>query len=125
MAQYRIIRNKNTNEIVLERAKWCQSFWCHFKGLQLVTKLPESDGVLFVTNSESKVETAIHMFFMFINIAVVWLDANGVVVDKQFAKPWRPMYAPQQPAQYFIEANPSLLEKVNIGDQLTFDEVTT
>lgn len=125
MAKYRIIRNKTTDEIVLERAKWCQSFWCHFKGLQLVTNLPESDGVLFVTDSESQVSTAIHMFFMFMSIAVVWLDANGIVVDKQFAKPWRPVYTPQKPAQYFIEANPSFLERVNIGDQLTFDEETS
>lgn len=56
------------------------------------------------------------------SIAVVWLDSTGKVVDKTLAKPWRPAYAPSVPAQYFIEANPSLLDRVVIGDVLNFEE---
>jgi len=125
MSQWRTIRNSETNEVILARAKWCASYWCHFKGLQMVTNLPEDEGLLFVTDSESRMGTAIHMFFMFMSIAVVWLDKDGVVVDKTFAKPWRPAYAPQSPAMYYIEANLSLLERVEIGDKLTFDEVVS
>lgn len=123
MSEWRSIKNAQTNEVVLARAKWCASYWCHFKGLQLVRNLPEDEGLLFVTGSESRAGTAIHMFFMFLSIAVVWLDKEGVVVDKVLAKPWRPAYAPQAPAMYYIEANPSLLERVEIGDKLSFDEV--
>jgi len=123
MSEWRSIKNAQTNEVVLARAKWCASYWCHFKGLQLVRNLPKDEGLLFVTGSESRAGTAIHMFFMFLSIAVVWLDKEGVVVDKVFAKPWRPAYAPQAPAMYYIEANPSLLERVEIGDKLSFDEV--
>ncbi len=125
MSEWRNIKKSDTNEVVLARAKWCASYWCHFKGLQFVANLPENEGLLFVTDSESKVGTAIHMFFMFMNIAVVWLDRDGVVVDKKFAKPWRPAYAPQSPAMYYIEANPSLLDRVEIGDKLIFDEVVS
>lgn len=125
MSEWHIIRNTRTNEVVLARAKWCASYWCHFKGLQLVRNLPEDQGLLFVTGSESRAGTAIHMFFMFINIAVVWLDKDQVVVDKTFAKPWRPAYAPKSPAQYYIEANPTLLDKVNVGDKLNFEEVVS
>jgi len=122
MSQWRILKNAETNKVLLARTKWCVSYWCHFKGLQLVRNLPQDEGLLFVTGSESRAGTAIHMFFMFISIAVVWLDKDGVVVDKTLAKPWRPAYAPQSPAMYYIEANPPLLEQVNIGDKLTFDE---
>ncbi len=66
-------------------------------------------------------DTSIHMLFMFFAIATVWLDKNGVVVDKVLAKPWRLAYAPHKPAQYFIEARPSLLDRVQIGDRLSFD----
>lgn len=123
MSEWRSIKNAQTNEVVLARAKWCASYWCHFKGLQLVRHLPEDEGLLFVTGTESRAGSAIHMFFMFLNIAVVWLNKDGVVVDKVFAKPWRPVYSPQSPAMYYIEANPSLLERVEIGDKLSFDEV--
>jgi uncharacterized membrane protein (UPF0127 family) len=122
-SQWRILRNSTTGRVILARAKWCTSFFCHFKGLQFVQRLPEDQGVLFVTQSESRANTSIHMFFMFMRIGVLWLDKSGRVVDKTLAKPWRPFYAPSEPAQYFIEANPSILEKVEIGDVLRFDEV--
>jgi hypothetical protein len=56
------------------------------------------------------------------SIGVVWLDKNSRVVDKQLAKPWRPMYTPKSPAQYYIEANPSVLDRVRVGSKLRFDE---
>ena len=83
---------------------------------------PTNKDIMFVTGSENKAQTTIHMFFMLFSIGVVWLDAKGKVVDKQLAKPWRPAYVPRAPAQYFIEANPSILQRVEIGDRLRFDE---
>ena len=121
-AKWRILRNAATHEVILERARWCSSYWCHLRGLQFVRDLPENEGLLFVTGYEGRTHTAIHMFFMFFSIAVVWLDKSGVVVDKQYAKPWRPAYAPRSSAQYYIEARPSLLDRVEIGDHIRFDE---
>lgn len=123
-AQWRILRNTETGEVVLDRAKWCASYWCHFIGLQFVFRLPNNQGLLFVTGGESRAQTAIHMFFMFMKIGVIWLDASGKVVDKKLAKPWRPYYSSSMPAQYYIEANPDLLDRVQIGDILRFDEET-
>ena len=122
MSDFRVIKNAS-GKIVLERAKWCQSAWCHFKGLQFASPLDETEGLIFVYGKESIANTSIHMFFVSFEIAVVWLDSSGKVVDKKIAKPWRPAYAPSKPAQYFIEAHPSLLDRVSIGDLLTFDEV--
>lgn len=124
-AKRRVLRNAQTGAVVLERVRLCDTFWCRFRGLQLVRHLPEAEGLLFVTSGESRANTTIHMFFMLFSIGVVWLDASGVVVDKCLAKPWRPAYAPQQPAQYFIEANPGVLDRVQIGDKLSFDEVVS
>lgn len=122
MSNIRRVRNQRTNEIVLSRAKWCASFWCQLRGLQFVRDLPEEAGLIFVGKSENKVESSIHMLFMFMEIAVIWLDSSGKVVDKQLAKPWRLAYVPKEPARYFIEARPSLLNRVEIGDTLIFTE---
>ncbi len=121
-ATWRIVRNAATNEVILARARWCSSYWCHFRGLQFTRQLPEHEGLLFVTGHEGQAHTAIHMFFVFYDIGVVWLDKAGVVVDKKLARPWRPAYAPRAPAQYYIEALPSILDRVEAGDQLRFDE---
>ncbi|GAB4510566.1 MAG: hypothetical protein OHK0046_07650 [Anaerolineae bacterium] len=85
--------------------------------------LPDDQGLLFVHGGEGRATTTIHMLFMLFSIGVVWMDASGKVVDKQLARPWRLAYAPKSPAQYYIEANPSILARVEIGDVLRFDEV--
>ncbi len=119
---WRKLQDAGSGEVVLARVRLCKSFWCHFRGLQLVPRLPEDEGLLFITNTEGRAHTTIHMFFMLFSIAVIWLDASGKVVDKQLARPWRPAYAPRQPAKYYLEANMSVLDRVNIGDVLRFDE---
>jgi uncharacterized membrane protein (UPF0127 family) len=123
MPEYRILRRTAPNdEIILPRVRLAVSYWDHLAGLQFVRHLPADEGLLFVTNFEGRAHTAIHMFFMFFDIAVIWLNRDGVVVDKQLAKTWRPAYAPRANAQYYLEANTELLERVNIGDVLRFDE---
>ncbi|GIK27555.1 MAG: hypothetical protein DWB44_12150 [Chloroflexi bacterium] len=125
MSDYRVLRNTRTGEVVLGRARWCASFLCHFVGLMGRAGLPQGEGLLFVTGRESKAATTIHMFFMRFTIGVVWLAKDGRVVDKAVAKPWRPAYAPKAPAQYYVEANVSVLDSVEIGDVLTFSDRTT
>ena len=60
------------------------------------------------------------MFFVSFPIAVIWLDGDMRIVDKRVALPWRPFYAPIQPAQYTLEAEPAIVEQVAIGDLLEF-----
>ncbi|MHB8625398.1 MAG: DUF192 domain-containing protein [Aggregatilineales bacterium] len=122
MKHYRVVRNTRTGEIVLPRAEWRANYWGHLTGLMFRRHLPDDEGLLFAYGRESVLETAIHMLFMFFPIATVWLDKNGVVVDKTLAKPWRLSYAPRKPAQFFIEARPLVLDRVAIGDPLRFDE---
>jgi uncharacterized membrane protein (UPF0127 family) len=123
MSEWRVIRNAETGTPVLARAKVCKSFWSHFKGLQFSSRLPEGQGLWFVTNREGRSHTAIHMFFVFYAIGVIWVDANGMVVDKCLAKSWRPYYASRYPARDFIEATPDILDRVQVGDRLQFDEI--
>ena len=121
MSQYRVLRNADTGTVILPRARWCQSYWSRLRGLMFRRSLPEDEGLIFVYGRESRIDTSIHMLFMFFAIATVWLDRDGRVVDKVLAKPWRLAYAPSKPAQYVVEACPSLLNQVSTGDRLSFD----
>ncbi len=122
MSDYRQIYNETQDVIVLKNGKWCASFACHFKGLMFRRNLPPDDGLIFVRKSKSIINTTIHMLFCFFPIGVIWLDDKLQVVDTKLAKPWRLSYAPKAPAQYYIEALPSILENVAEGDQLRFDK---
>jgi uncharacterized membrane protein (UPF0127 family) len=117
-----MITNATTGETIAQHVVHCDTFWKRGRGLMFRSSRAVADDrvYLFVEKRESVAQTTIHMLFVFFPIAVVWLDAEKRVVDKKLAKPFRPVYAPSGPAQYFVEGHPSLLERVNVGDQLDF-----
>lgn len=125
MAEFRILRNVQTGAVLLPRLRLCADFFSKFRGLMLRSDLPETDGLIFVYGKESRIDTSIHMFFMAFPISVVWLDSQQRVIDSVLAKTWRPAYAAAIPAQYVIEARPSLLDRVAVGDHLAFDQPAT
>jgi 2,3-bisphosphoglycerate-independent phosphoglycerate mutase len=115
------VTNLRTGQALAQRLVRCDTFLTRGRGLMFRRALPEGEVYLFVEGRESVAGTAIHMFFVFVPIAVVWLDGNKRVVDKALARPFRPYYAPHQPAQYVLEGHSSLLEQVSLGDQLEFE----
>ena len=78
------------------------------------------EGLVFVYHRDNVVNTSIHMFFVPFDLGVIWVNDAGHVVDFVRAKPWRPKYAPKDPARYVIELHPDKLELVKIGDKLDF-----
>jgi uncharacterized membrane protein (UPF0127 family) len=113
-----MIRNFTNNRVLATKVRRCDTFLSRGRGLMFHRPLDEDEALVFVEKRESISRAAIHMFFVFFPIAVIWLDANQRVVDKALARPFRPYYAPRQPAQYYVEGHPSLLEKVEVGDVL-------
>lgn len=111
----------STGKLLLTEVRWCDSFLCRLRGLTLRPPLAEGEGLLLVEKRESRLDTAIHMFFVSFPIAAIWLDARFRVVDTCLALPWRPLYAPNAPAQYTLECHPTLLELITIGDELSFE----
>jgi uncharacterized membrane protein (UPF0127 family) len=115
-----MLTNLTTGERLSQTVTRCDTFWKRLRGLMFRRGLAEGEVLLFVEKRESVAQTSIHMLFVFFPIAVVWLDGERRVVDKVLARPFRPYYAPGRPAQYYVEGQPSLLERVKVGDQLEF-----
>jgi uncharacterized membrane protein (UPF0127 family) len=116
------IRNLTGGETIARSVVRCDTFWKRGRGLMFRSQraVVHDRVYLFVEGRESVAQAAIHMLFVFFPIAVVWLDRDRRVVDKVLARPFRPYYAPSGPAQYYVEGHPSLLDRVNVGDQLEF-----
>jgi uncharacterized membrane protein (UPF0127 family) len=89
------------------------------RGLTFRRDIPDGEGLVLVERSEGRINTSIHMLFVFFSISVFWVSSEGVVVDKTLARPWG-FYAPKQAAQFIFEASPRILDEVQIGDQLEF-----
>jgi uncharacterized membrane protein (UPF0127 family) len=122
MARATVIIRRASGEVLLPRTRWCASFACKLRGLMFGPALARHEALLLVEQRESRVATAIHMLFVPFDIAAIWLDANGRVVDKVRAAAWRPFYAPQAPARFTLEAHVSWLDDIAVGDQLVIDD---
>ncbi len=104
------------------QALYCDSFMCRLRGLTFRRSLKPQEGLLLVQPRENRLDAAIHMLFMRIDLTVVWINENKVVVDIQKARRWRPFYVPKQPARYILELADSWLPSFQVGDQLDFEE---
>jgi hypothetical protein len=116
------IQNPNRPLSIPVQAKFCNSFFCQLRGLMFRRSLAPEEGLLLVQKRENRTESAIHMLFMFIDLAVVWLNAAHQVVDVKYARKWRLIYTPQVPAKYVLELPANRIDEFKIGDQLLLDE---
>ena len=102
------------------RVKNCSTFWDKFRGLMFSPQIPVNGGILLAENRESLTGTAIHMFFMRFDIAVVWINSKFEVVDCKIAKKWKAAIFPKNAAQYVLETHKDNLYKFHIGDVVVF-----
>lgn len=85
-------------------------------------KISDFEGLLLVQNTDSRINSAIHMLFMKFEIAVIWIDSEYTVVDKTLAKPWKLAIFPVRPARYTLECHPDRLSEFHIGEKLEFSD---
>jgi len=116
------VRDRRTGMVLIERARWCASFLSRLQGLMFRSPLRTGEALILVEARDSRVSTSIHMFGVSFPIAAVWIDNSGRIVDKALARPWRPYYSPREPARYILEAQPDFLERVTIGDEVSFED---
>ncbi|MGE5124153.1 MAG: DUF192 domain-containing protein [Acidobacteriaceae bacterium] len=103
-------------------AKYCQSFFCQLRGLMFTKHLADDQGLLLVQKEDSRINASIHMMFMWMDLAVIWINSDYTVVDQVLARRWKPAYLPQKPAKYVLETSVSHLAEFAIGDKVIFEE---
>ena len=119
MARWVRVRNLSRGGEGILRARWCQSSLCRMRGLMFKRQLPPGEGLILVGAADDRTNAAIHMFGVYFDLGVVWINSLGEVVDCRLARPWR-IYAPSAPARYVLEGRPAILEQIVIGDKLEF-----
>jgi len=114
------VENQNRKIKSLPRIKYCDSFLCQLRGLTFRSRLAQDEGLLLVQTRDSRLESAIHMLFVWFDLAVFWINSEMKVVDKALAKSWRPAYFAKQPAHYVLEIHPDRWGDFEIGDTVQF-----
>ncbi|MEX0787783.1 MAG: DUF192 domain-containing protein [Anaerolineales bacterium] len=116
------IRNHSRQGPAGLRARWCESFACKLRGLTFRRVLPNDEALLLVESSEGRANTAIHMWFVFQPLGVVWLNSERRVVDVMVARPWR-WYVPRTAARFVLEGTPELAFLFAVGDLVGFESL--
>jgi uncharacterized membrane protein (UPF0127 family) len=114
------IVNPATGQVIIESARWCKGSLCKFIGFQFRSHLRVGETLILVHKRDSVTGSAIHMFFVFTSLGVIWVNSKNYVTHMQVAKPWRPHYASPTPACFVIETEVGNLEQFKVGDLLEF-----
>ena len=111
----------NTNRPIRPlKARYCESFTSRLRGFTFRRQIGEQEGLVLVERRDSRLDTAIHMLFVWTDLAVVWIDGRQQVVDTVLARAWRPAYLPARPARYVLELSPGRLADFQVGDLVEF-----
>ena len=105
-------------------ASYCESFLCQLRGLTFRRFISPKDGLLLVQKRESRLDSAIHMLGVPIDLAVIWINSEGEVVDARLALRWRPAYISRRPARYVLEMCAERLGDYLVGDKVSFEEIS-
>ena len=103
------------------KARTCESFFCRLRGLMFRAHIALDEGLLLVQPLENRLDASIHMFFVFTNLAVIWINNEGCVVDSVLARAWHPAYFPKAAAKYILELSPDRLGEFKVGDKIKFE----
>jgi uncharacterized membrane protein (UPF0127 family) len=114
------IENKSQPLLTPLQAIYCESYLCRLRGLMFRYSLPQDKGLLLVRARDSQSGTSIHMLFVYMDIAVIWINSLNIVVDTILALSWHPAYASHKAATYILEIHPDRLNEFKIGDRLEF-----
>jgi uncharacterized membrane protein (UPF0127 family) len=120
-----LVINRDRAAVPPVKAKSCTSFLCQLRGLTFRRSLAFDEGLLLVQKRDGRIDAAIHMFGVFIDLAVVWIDSTDEVVDVRLAKAWRSVMTPRRPARYVLEINASRIDDFRVGERVEFQEQVT
>jgi len=102
------------------KVKFCDDFLSRLRGFTFRKNLAFDEGLILAEKRDGRIDTSIHMLFVWTDLAIFWVDSSLIVVDKTLAKSWHPYYASQAPSRYVLELHPSQLDFLQVGDRIEF-----
>lgn len=112
------IKNLAKRKIIADNAVLCRDDFSKFMGLMFTAK--QKKALVFKFKKEQNI--ALHMFFVFYPIDVLFLGKNKVVVDKKENFMSFTLYKSKKKALYAIELPAGTIKetKTGIGDRIKF-----
>src|SRR5690349_8217640 len=122
MPKFITVQNRNRILTGPLHVKYCDTFLTQLRGFTFRSLLEPEEGLLLVGKRDSRLDSSIHMLFVYFDLSVIWVNSAMQVVDKVLAKSWRPAYFSRQPARYVLEIHPRRWDDFEIGDGVEFKD---
>lgn len=107
------------NGKVVSKGQLRNDFFSQLNGLMFSKKLKKGSSLILDRGYESRIDSGIHMLFVFFSLDVVFLNAKKEVVDVGSARPFISVITPKKRARYILEMNKG--ENVlKVGDKVSF-----
>jgi len=108
-------------KVIMKNVRFAGNTWERMRGLMFEDKNKFNYALVFEFPKESQLGTSLHMLFVFFPIDVLFLDKNGVVVDKAALLPFTPNYTPKKPAKYVIELPKGKASGIKVGQKVEWN----
>ena len=105
----------------MPKVRLAQDAFSKFKGLMFERAENFDYALVFILPREGRIESSVHMMFVFFPIDIVYLDAQKKVVEKATLEPWILNYTPKMGAKYFVELPEGKTKGISIGDEVEWD----
>ncbi len=109
---------KANGKLIIKRTKFANSPLERMRGLMFEDTKKFNYALIFTSPREGKLESSLHMMFVFFPIAAIFLDSNKIVVDKAQLTPFSVNYTPKKPAKYVIELPLEEAKKIKVKDKI-------
>ncbi len=112
---------KVNDKLLMKKVRFAKSSWQRLKGLMFEDKTKFDYALVFEFPRESRIESSLHMIFVFFPIDVIFLSKEKKVVDKTSMQPFNTNYTPKKPAKYVIEMPFGKAKSVKMGDKISWE----
>ena len=113
--------NSTSGKRIIQKTKTANTVFTRFKGLMFEKKENFDYGLIFELAKEGRINSSVHMLFVFFPIDIVFLNSQKIVVDKATLNPWKLNYTPKKSAKYFVELPNGIGNKIKSGEKLQWD----
>lgn len=111
------------NKKVIQKVKIADNSFDRMKGLMFEDEKKFDYGLVMVMSKESRLESSIHMMFVFFPIEVLFLNQNKIIVDKVTLNPFHLNHTPKKAAKYVIELPKGTTKSAKLGDKVTWEKI--
>lgn len=107
----------------MKKARVARTSWDRMKGLMFEERKRFDYALVLEMLKEARLESSIHMMFVFFPIDVLFLNKKKEVVDRVTLQPFTPNYTPKKPAKYVIEMPAGKAKGVKLGSTVRWQEI--